>query len=158
MLTTLSPRVRRAALTAVVFLGAGACGGDAPTQSEDLLGRRTLEQVDGVGVPAPVFDDVVQDDSGSFHLRVVATSGWLELGANGRYDHGIELAATIDGQPAPTTHWRDHGMYTVRGDTVDFESAYLENVSFHARVADRRLHVDQDLVGEGRAAQFTFGR
>lgn len=158
-------------LCALPLLALAACS-DTPTAPAEATGRYALEQVDGAPLPAAIFDGVVADTSGDFHLKVVATTGWLELTAGGRYDHGVDLAVTIDGQPQPMVRWRDHGVYVQHADTVplgprksvqrsntlSFDSEYLQNVSFDGAIEQGRLHIVQDLAGEGRVARFSFRR
>jgi hypothetical protein len=153
-----APRRRTLALPALFALLAASACTDAPTTPATLAGRYPLGHVAGAPLPAPIYDGVVQDPGGDFHLRVEATSGWLELGADGRYDHGVDLAVTIDGAAQPATRWRDHGVFSIRGDSLAFDSEYVENVAFAGQVDGGRIHVDQDLAGEGRPARFTFSR
>ncbi|HEU4697907.1 MAG TPA: hypothetical protein VFS40_01895 [Gemmatimonadales bacterium] len=156
------PRHPRALVTAVALalatlLGAAACG-DGSTGPGSLAGRYALAQVEGAALPAPIFDGTVPDPNGDFHLRVTATTGWLELTADGRYDHGVDLAVTIDDQPQPPVRWRDHGVYTVAGDSLAFDSEYIENVAFRGSIEAGRVHVVQDLSNEGPTARYTFAR
>jgi hypothetical protein len=158
----IATRYRRARclLGFLLLAGAGACS-DGPTTPAELAGRYPLRSVAGAPLPAPIFDAVVPDPGGSFRLRLDATSGWLELTADGHYDHGVDVAVTIDGTPQPVTRWRDHGRYTVQGDTLAFASEYIQNVSFRGLAGADRVHVDQNLAerlaGTGTPARFTFG-
>jgi hypothetical protein len=148
-------------LPVVLLFGAASACAEGPTTPAALAGRYPLQRVAGSPLPAPIYDAVVPDTSGNFHLRLDATTGWLELTADGHYDHGVDLAVTIDGTPQPTTRWRDHGRYTVQGDTLAFDSDYIQDVSFRGVAGAGRVQVDQNLAepiaGAGAAVRFTFG-
>jgi hypothetical protein len=144
----------------VFLLGAAACG-DEPFTPSTLAGQYTLAQAGGQPLPGAVFDGIIHDSSGTipdFHLRIVASSGSLTLTADGRYQHAVDLVATIDGAPHSMPRWRDHGQFTLQGDSVHFDSEFLQGVQFAGAAKAGRLEVEQDLPGEGRLARYAFAR
>lgn len=158
--------IRRLLPSAITILVAGvvACG-DGPTTPSGPVGQYALTHAAGQPLPGTVFDGTIDDPSGvtpSFRLRMVATSGALTLTVDGAYQHAVDLTATIDGAPQPAIHWRDHGLYTSQGDSVQFVSDFHENVQFAGSAAAGRLEIDDSLVvrlvGEGPSTRFSFVR
>lgn len=140
---------------------AGLLGcGDGGTAPSGLAGRYQLTTVAEAALPTPIFDQQVADSSGGFHLRIDAVGGWLELTSDGHYEHAVDFTSSIDGQPQPAPRWRDRGQYSLRGDTLDFSSEYIENVSFRGLVAPGRIHVEQNLAeplaGTGQSLRYTY--
>jgi hypothetical protein len=68
------------------------------------------------------------------------------------------LTPTIDGVPQTVSLWRDHGQFTLQGDSVHFVSEFLQNVQFAGAANAGRLEIEQDLPGEGRLARYAFAR
>jgi hypothetical protein len=141
-----------------------ACS-DGPVAPSGPAGQYALALAGGHSLPGTVFDGMITDPTGvapSFHLQFVATSGSLTLTADGHYQHALDFSATIDGAPQPATLWRDHGQYTLRGDSVAFVSDFHENVQFAGSLAAGRLDVEDSvvvrLVGEGPPTRFAFLR
>ena len=137
---------------------AAACGDD-PVSPAGPAGQYTLTHAAGQPVPAVVFEGTVPGGTEpDFHLRVVASSGSLVLTDDGRYDHEVDLSAFVDGAPQPATHWSDHGLYTVDGDSLHFDSDFIEKVRFSGSFAGGQVEVEQDLPGEGEPVPYRFVR
>jgi hypothetical protein len=156
-------RVLSGALT--VLLGGTVACSDGPVTPSSPAGQYALAQAAGQPLPGTVFDGIIDDPTGvspSFHLQFVATSGSITLTNDGLYQHAIDLTATIDGAVQPTTLWRDHGQYTLRGDSVQFVSDFHQNVQFAGSAGTGRLDIEDSLVvrllGQGPPTQFSFVR
>lgn len=146
-------------MIALAAILAASCSG--ATAPRGPAGTYALSSVEGSALPAPVFDGVIHDPhevDPDFHLRIVATSGQLTLSSTGHYEHAVQLDAEIDGQAQPAMRWRDRGTFAVRGDTLQFDSDYHENVFFHGALKAQAITVVQDLPGEGQAVRYTFTR
>ena len=146
-----------AALAALLALS--ACS-DVPVEAEPQTapGRYTLSGAAGQPVPAVVFDDTIRDDSGDFHLRIVATSGTLVLTETGGYEQRLEQTPYIDGQPQPRLRRTDRGAYTVSGDSLHFESSFIQNVRFTAVYRNGEVRVEQDAAETGAATVYRYRR
>jgi hypothetical protein len=108
-------------------------------------------------LPAVVFDDTIRDESGDFHLRIVATQGVLRLTRAGRYEQRVDHTPYIDGQPQPRLRLSDHGVYTQRGDTLAFDSEFIENLRYAGVLRNGELEVEQP-VEEGISAVYRYRR
>jgi hypothetical protein len=106
--------------------------------------------------PVTVFEGVVQSPEGDFHLRVLATGGSLLLARDSSYEHEVRFESYIDGQLSARPRWVDRGQWRARGDTVDFDSDYIEGLVFRGVTNEGAVTVEQDLVGEGTKAGYPF--
>jgi hypothetical protein len=153
--------VRRLSPSRFALLLVAASCGDGPLTPSSVAGTYALAQAAAQPLPGVVFDGVIHDPSGAspdFHLIITATSGSLTLSSDGRYQHAVDLAPAIDGAPQPISRWRDHGQFSILGDSLHFTSEFIQNVRFDGSAAGGQVHVAQDLSGEGRSARYSFTR
>lgn len=146
-------RGARAVLVAALLSGCGEGTGTSPGGPTPGVPGTYLLQA-----PLPVFDDLVPDPEGDFHLRVVATGGSLVLMTDSRYQHEVHLEAYVDGQLSGRQGWVDRGDWRAAGDTLHFESGFIGNLVFRGVREDHAVKLVQDLVGEGITAEYPFHR
>lgn len=109
--------------------------------------------------PFTAYEGIQHDSAwGNYQLKVVATSGSLEIGRDSSYLHELRLETYMDGQLVYQSRWGDHGRWRLAGDTLQFDSEYFENLVFRGSGGGRELVVLQDIVGEGVIAAFPFQR
>jgi hypothetical protein len=89
---------------AILIASFAAC---STPQTSIKLERFELEGVGDAALPATIFDGMVNAPEGVFHLRIEAVTGWFSTD-NRRYEHGVDLRTSINGQVQPLTYWRDH--------------------------------------------------
>jgi hypothetical protein len=101
-----------------------------------------------------------QSDSawGTYQLKVIATEGTLMLRADSSYEHRLRLEAYIDGQLAHRGPWSDRGLWRQQGDSLVFDSGFIQNLAFRGVREEAGLVLHQDVVGEGVIAAFPFSR
>lgn len=146
------------AFTFTLLVLAAACS-DGPVQPGTDPGavQYTLGAAGQQELPAVVFDDTVRDASGDFHLRIVATQGVLRLTQAGRYEQRVDHTPYVDGHPAPRLRLSDRGVYTQRGDTLAFQSEFIENLRYAGVLRNGELLVEQP-VEEGISAVYRYRR
>jgi len=129
-----------------------ATGGSPGTTPPDLTGSYVLQ------APVTVFEGVVPSPDGDFQLRVLATGGSLLLSEDSSYEHEVRLESYIDGHLSARPRWVDRGQWRASGDTLHFDSAYIEGVAFRGAGGPQGVTLEQDLVGEGTTAKYPFRR
>jgi hypothetical protein len=136
-----------------------ACGGSdkstGPGDGGAITGNYALQQVDGSGLPATIFDDIVEDEGTQYRLVLQIASGNIALEQNGRFSGTLRLRITANGQTQeeslPTS-----GTYTRSGNTITFDSDDAEDPIFQGTVAGARLDIRLDLLEEGQPIAYTF--
>src|SRR5207237_840537 len=84
-----------------------SCSSSTSADSDNrLTGKFSLVSADEQPLPAAVFDGIITaDPSPSFHLRIIATSGFFTLNASGHYEQPVVLGAAsellVDGFTGP---------------------------------------------------------
>ena len=142
---------------------ATACGDGATTPSTPA-GQYALEQAGGQPLPGTVFDELISPGGTTpdFQLRIIVSSGSLTLADDGTYRHEMHFTSTIDGVAQPSGVWGDHGRYTLAGDSVHFDSEFIQNLAFAGAFAGGRLEIEHDLAvrlaGQGDPARYAFAR
>ena len=106
--------------------------------------------------PVTVFEGMVEDPEGDFHLRVLATGGSLVLAQDSTYEHEVRFESYVDGSLSGRPRWADRGQWRARGDTLHFDSDYIGGLAYRGVSRDRSVTVLQDLVGEGTTAEYPF--
>lgn len=142
---------------ALAMVAAGCDSGSrettGPTPVPGAAGSYRLE------APFVAYDGTQSDSAwGSYRLKVIATEGTLALRADGAYDHRLRLEAYVDGQLAHRGPWADRGFWRQQGDTLAFDSGYIENLAFRGVRNETGVALLQDVVGEGVIAAFPFTR
>ena len=100
------------------------------------------------GNPLPALVLEVHDSASNKPIRVYLLSDSLVI-QGGTYIQRAHLESRLDDQLIGRLAWSDHGRFTISGSRADFESEYIQNVSFHAEVGFPTLSISQDLTGEG---------
>lgn len=120
-------------------------------------GRFALRAAGGKAIPATVFDGVVLVDDDQFvHLEITVTGGAIELDATGGYEQRVTQEVRVDGQPAPSLDWVDHGTCVMLVAKLDCMSTRVQNRAFTATLVDGALEIPQDLNGEGVTVVFRY--
>lgn len=156
-------RPRHIALLAVASLTATtiACGtNDAGGPSEPdkvvIVGNYSLQQVDGRGLPAPIFDDDVRlEDGRVVRLKVVVTGGSLELEDNEKFSGTLALELTLEGQEQNES-LPIRGKYSRSGNTISFESDDPDDPSFKGTIGNGAVELELDIFDAGEATTYTF--
>jgi hypothetical protein len=84
--------------------------------------------------------------------------GALAFASDSTYEHRLQLEAYVDGELADRSRWTDRGLWRFAGDTLHFDSGFIENQAFLGQGNSERLTLIQDVVGEGVVASFPFVR
>jgi hypothetical protein len=122
-------------------------------------GRFELRSAGGSAIPATVFDGVVLVGDDQFvHLEITVTGGAIELYATGGYEQRVTQEVRVDGQPAPSLDWVDHGTCVILVAKLDCMSTRVQNRAFTATLVDGALEIPQDLNGEGVTVVFRYVR
>ncbi len=129
------PHRLRSVLTALlivpVFL-AGCGDGDGPTATSSIEGTYTLQQVNGVNLPATIYEDP------DFKFEIL--SGSLILTQDRRYREPISFRFTDKSSAqAQTRTEEDTGSYSVTGSTITFVSADADVGTFSGTVGDNTI-------------------
>ena len=133
---------------------AAGCGNDAAGPADPppaASGSYVLQ------APLTIYDEIVPDSAGDYRLLVVATGGSLVL-SDSSYQQEVQYEAFVDGTLAARPRWVDRGLWRVQGDTVHFDSGYLEGVTFHAVRQQWGLRVHQTLMEETAVSVYPFRR
>ena len=141
------------ATAAAVFAFSAGCSGttDAPPS---LAGTYLLHTA--AGQPAPALIHTAVDPSHA-PIDVYVIADTLQILDGGRYIQHGRVEARVASQLVSTSRWSDHGIVTVTGNTLHFDSDYLENLTFDGTVgAGRMLSVMQNLASEGSADLYLF--
>ena len=127
------------------------------TQEMRPIGRFQLAAANDRALPAKVFDGIVLEDEDTFfRLEVSATSGYLDIAENGRYEHRLVHDIRIDGQRGPGGNWVDRGQCTWARARLTCVSGLKQNVTFIAVPVGQQLQITQDIVGEGQAVSYRY--
>ena len=150
-------RFVRGGLATLAVLLVAACGSESTAPEPAVLARYALSQINGVALPAVVFDAIITDEEdGDSHMRVVATQGSIELRVDETYVQSVNLIYYIDGVRSAYVRYADRGTYHQSGSDVMFESGVLAGVVFHGAVQGENIVADQDLTGEGVTATYGY--
>jgi hypothetical protein len=153
--------VSRIAARAVLLAGfsfATACSGttDVLPPPLPLVGRYVLHTA--AGQPAPALIHTAVDPSYP-PIDVYVLGDTLEILEGGRYIQRGRLAARTGSQLLSTSRWSDHGVFTVDGNALHFDSEYLQNITFDGTVSPGgSLSIVQNLAMEGTADVYLFAR
>jgi hypothetical protein len=144
----------RAVLGAAFTLVAGC--NSTTDASRPLEGTYLLESAAGQAVPALIHTAV---DVSHPPIDIYVVNDTLQILAGGRYIQRGRLTAYMESNVVSTLRWSDHGMVTVDGNTLRFESEYLQNVSFGGTLAANGLiEISQNLANEGTVDLYRFSR
>lgn len=112
-----------------------------------------------MNAPVLAFEGrVIEPEQGDFDLRVVATEGTLELASDSTYEYHARLDTYVDEVLAGKQIWQDRGDWRLVGDSIHFESQYLEGLTFKGSRTAGGMELTLDMVGEGSQAHFPFER
>jgi hypothetical protein len=143
----------RLATAAAVFAFTAGCSGaiDAPPS---LVGTYLLHTA--AGQPAPALIHTAVDPSHA-PIDVYVVADTLQILDGGRYIQRGHLEAYSESRLVSSSRWSDHGVVTVDGNTLHFDSNYLQNIAFNGTVgAGRMLSVTQNLATEGTPDLYLF--
>ena len=160
-----APHPRRHAragfVTALLLASALACSGDGssaegPLDPHALAARYVIDSAFGQAVPARI--DVFTDSASGQPIETFVDSDTISVdSATGRYVQRAHLRTTLQGVVLARQVWADHGVFTRAGDSLHFDSNYIENVAFHGALgADGRLRIAQELGTETGAGPFVL--
>ncbi len=143
----------------VAAAAAGCSSGDstAPVATGD---RYIVETANGSTPPAILTTwntgGTAVGDTGTVYL----TADTLTVSADGHYRESAWIEGRSGSLLLGRQRWSDHGIWTRSGDTLHFESEYIENIAFDATVpAIGQLQTTRDLRGQGEGiAQYVFRR
>ena len=159
---------RRIASLAVAFFTATtiACskndggGPSEPTTPSEpssgaIVGSYSLEEVDGDGLPATIFDDDVRlDDGRVVRLEVAVTGGALDLEENEEFSGELAVKLMVEGQ-SQNDAIPIRGNYSRSGNTISFESDD-DGPSFKGTIRNGALELELDIFDTGEATTYTF--
>jgi hypothetical protein len=146
----------RAVLLAAFALAAGCSSTTDVSPSPSLVGTYLLYTAAAQPAPALIHTAV---DTSHAPIDIYVIGDTLEILDGGHYIQHARLEARTGSQLLSTSRWSDHGLFTVNGNTLTFESDYLQNVSFSgALTADGMVAVSQNLATEGTADIYLFTR
>lgn len=112
-----------------------------------------------MNAPVLAFDGrVIEPEQGDFDLRVVATEGTLELASDSTYEYHARLDTYVDEVFVGKKIWQDHGDWRPVGDSLHFDSQYIEGLTFKGSRTGASMKLILDMVGEGTTAHFPFER
>jgi len=124
-----------------------ACNGGSPTEAPLHVGTWVLQSA--AGQPAPALIESVPDPESGQPIEVLVVNDTLELHADGTYRQRAQLEVRLGGQFVGRPIWSDHGIVTVTGAALHFESNYLQNVVFDGALTAGAVTLTQNLAGEG---------
>jgi hypothetical protein len=153
----LVPRLAaRSALLAAFALSVGCSSTTDVAPSPSLVGSYVLKAAAGQPAPALIHTAV---DTSHAPIDIYVVGDTLEILDGGHYIQHARLEARTGSQLLSTSRWSDHGLFTVNGNALTFESDFLQNVSFSgALTADGMIAVSQNLATEGTADIYLFTR
>lgn len=142
-------------LAALTLAGCSAGEGTAPPKTGN---RYIVETANGSPPPAIIATwntgGTTLVDTGSVYL----TGDTLTVDPDGTYRESAWLEGRSGTLLLGRQRWGDNGIWTRTGDTLHFESNYIEDVAFDATVpAPGTLATSRDLRGEG-TADYVFRR
>ena len=152
-MTRIDRTVRTVAI-AIVSALLVACGSDeatAPRQEPPpveqpapatVVGTWTSRQIDGKALPASIAGGT--DEGVTWDLSVLQDT--LLVTADGRWVQRVRTRQVQSDGFTFTTFWGDHGTWTRQGDTIHFESQWIENVAFDAQLTTDGLVVMHDFT------------
>jgi hypothetical protein len=143
-----------ATLASVAILA--ACDGNSPTTTPPHVGTWVLQSA--AGQPAPALIETTTDPESGKPIDVLVTSDTLELHVDGTYHQRARLEVRLGGQLVGRPIWSDHGLVTVTGTALHFDSNYLQNVTFDGGLASGAVTLTQNLAGEGQADVYVLTR
>ena len=114
-----------------------------PTLPSSVVGTWTSRLIDGKSLPASIAGGT--DEGITWDLRVLQDT--LVIASNGRWVQRVRTRQTqSDGFNFNST-WGDRGNWTRQGDTIHFESDWIQNVAFDAELAsDGTLRVHHNFT------------
>ena len=147
-------RTARTVAGAVVSALLAACGSDeatAPRQDQppveqpaptSVVGTWTSRKIDGKTLPATI--------AGGTHAGITwdlkVTHDTLVVQANGRWVQRVRTRQTQSDGFNYSTTWGDRGTWTRQGDSIHFESDWIQNVAFDAQLTTDGLVVMHDFT------------
>ena len=121
-----------------------------------IVGSYALQEVDGRGLPATIFDDNVSlDDGRTVRLKIAVTNGSLDLEDNEEFSGRLALKLTVEGQ-SQNESLPIRGEYTRSGNTISFESDEPDGPSFKGTIRNGSLELEMDIFDVGEATTYTF--
>jgi hypothetical protein len=150
-------RIDRAVRTIAVALASAllvACGSDEATAPrQDVppviqppaltpVGTWTSRKIDGQALPARIAGGT--DGGITWELRVLHDT--LIVQANGRWVQHVRTKQTQSDGFDFAGFWGDRGTWTRSGDTIHFESDWIENVAFDGQLTNDGLVVLHDFT------------
>jgi len=121
-----------------------------------IVGSYALQEVDGRGLPATIFDDnVTLDDGRTVRLKIAVTNGSLDLEDNEEFSGRLALKLTVEGQ-SQNESLPIRGEYTRSGNTISFESDEPDGPSFKGTIRNGSLELEMDICDVGEATTYTF--
>jgi hypothetical protein len=152
----LVPRLAARAVLVAAFALAAGCRGTTDVLPPPLEGSFVLHTAAGQPAPALIHTAV---DTSHAPIDIYVVGDTLEILDGGHYIQHARLEARTGSQLLSTSRWSDHGLFTVNGNTLTFESDFLQNVSFSGGLtADGMIAVSQNLAAEGTADIYLFTR
>lgn len=142
-------------VAALAVAGCSAADVSTPPPTE---GRYIIETANGAPAPAIVArwntGGGTAVDTGTVYL----IGDTLVVGGDGHYQESAWYEGRSGGLLLGRQRWYDHGDWTRSGDSLHFESEYIEYVAFDAKLSGANgLATTRDLRQEG-SVDFVFRR
>lgn len=144
-----------------IALALAACSSDSstgPETSPGILGTYVLQTANGAQPPVLLYSYQGGEnpaDSGSVYVR----GDTLTVGADGTYRQSSWFVGRQGATVIGTAHWGDHGVWTRQGNTLHFDSGYIEDVAFDATLTPQgQLATTRDILGDGGTAAYVLRR
>ena len=134
-----------------------ACADSSPTEAKTHVGTYLLQSA--AGQPAPAIIHSLIDEASGQSIVLLLLGDTLEVHADGTYIQHARLELRVDGVFTGRSRWSDHGIYSLHGSDIHFESEYLENIAFDGRLASGAvITLTQNLAGEGTDDEYVLAR
>jgi hypothetical protein len=114
-----------------------------PTPPSSVIGTWTSFRIDGKPLPATIAGGT--DEGITWELRVLQDT--LVIASNGRWVQRVRTRQVQSDGFNVSSVWGDRGTWTRDGDTIHFESDWIQNVAFDAELAsDGTLRVHHNFT------------
>jgi hypothetical protein len=153
--------IKRMAAIAMAFavVATSACGKDDknPTGNNNTnIGTYSLDKVDGAGLPATLFDGMIDIDGTVVQLKIEVTGGSMTLAANNTFTGSMALRLTAPGAPAQTETIPVSGTYTISGNSITMTSSDPEDPQVTGTISNGALVVSIDLLETGEDFSLSY--
>lgn len=104
-----------------------------------------------------IFSDSVTLPGGQrTKLELTARSGELQLNTDGSYQQAVRYFARIHGTVGFGGTWTDHGLWTRQGDSLFFDSEFVEAQNYAGELTELGMEITQDILGLGGVGLYRY--